>query len=88
MSSDNSKQLTPVVPDPDGPRSLEEVRRLRSNISHLLRAVAGDCTPCRGCGAPIWWIRTKTGRPAPWTADGLNHFADCPAASSFRGVGS
>lgn len=39
---------------------------------------------CQGCGASIWWLVNKNGRWAPYTRDGLNHFADCPRAEAFR----
>ena len=52
-------------------------------IAHLLAQIGSPGT-CRGCGAPIWWVKHKNGKPAPYTAGGLNHFADCPAAASFK----
>jgi hypothetical protein len=39
---------------------------------------------CRGCGAPIAWARTPTGRQAPLEREGINHFASCPEADRFR----
>ena len=44
----------------------------------------GDLGHCRGCKAEVWWIEHRNGRKAPYTAAGLNHFADCPAAASFK----
>jgi len=63
----------------------EQVKRLRENIRRLLDQV-GDRRPCRGatCKAIIWYVRLKTGKVAPYTADALNHFADCPDAAAFK----
>lgn len=54
--------------------------------------------PCKGCGAPVVWIRTERGRSAPCdpiavtviTLGGesvrgyTSHFATCPQAARFR----
>jgi len=60
------------------------IARLRSNIGLLLNQV-GDKGTCRGCGADIWWVVHKSGKKAPYTAEALNHFADCPQANNFKG---
>jgi hypothetical protein len=52
-------------------------------IGLLLNALA-TAAACKGCGAPIWWLRHKNGRLAPYTAAGINHFIDCPNAAEFR----
>jgi len=40
---------------------------------------------CRGCQAEIWWAKhPKTGKPHPYNADGVSHFATCPNAGEFR----
>lgn len=44
----------------------------------------GDVTRCKDCSQTIWFVPTKHSRRAPYTAAGLNHFADCPGAGSFR----
>jgi hypothetical protein len=59
------------------------VDELRLRIVALLH-VMGDARPCRSCGAMITWVATRHGRLAPYTAEGLNHFADCPDAQWFR----
>ena len=56
---------------------------LAANIKRLLDQI-GDKGTCRGCNAEIWWVVHKNGKRAPYTATGLNHFADCPKAQSFR----
>jgi hypothetical protein len=52
-------------------------------IQRLLDQV-GDLGTCKACGAKIWWIKTRRGKRAPYTAEGINHFADCPQAEEFR----
>ena len=52
-------------------------------IAALLKN-AGQLAKCRGCGADIYWVRHANGVRAPYTPEGLNHFADCPAAGTFR----
>ncbi|MCC8049584.1 MAG: hypothetical protein LIP10_02860 [Clostridiales bacterium] len=32
-----------------------------------------DVKTCRSCGAPIVWIRTRTGRPMPCDAKAVNY---------------
>lgn len=53
---------------------------------------------CRGCGQPIYWVKTVIGKTMPVSvapegaaeptaqADGcgVSHFADCPQAPRFR----
>lgn len=60
-----------------------QAKRLRSNIARLLGLI-GDLGKCRGCGTDIYWVRHKSGKKAPYTIEGLNHFADCPAKDKFR----
>lgn len=61
-----------------------ENARLRSNIQLLYKSLGLDQGQCRACGCPIWWVITKNGKRAPFTAEGLNHFADCEGADQFR----
>lgn len=61
----------------------KEVADLRKRIEMLL-AIVGDKGRCRGCGAEIWWVKTRRGKPAPYDTDGLSHFATCPQAKTFR----
>lgn len=39
---------------------------------------------CRSCGAPVLWLESKNGKKSPFNADGVNHFATCPQADSWR----
>lgn len=58
--------------------------QLKVNIGQLLRQV-GDPGTCKGCQAPIFWVTHKRNlKPTPYTPEGLNHFADCPAAARFK----
>src|SRR5688500_6303806 len=43
-------------------------------------------TTCRSCGAPIYWEKTKNGKPMPISvATGETHFADCPQSKKWSG---
>jgi len=61
----------------------ECIAALKKNVTVLLRLI-GEPAQCRGCGAEIYWVVHRNGKRAPYTLLGLNHFADCPAAQSFR----
>lgn len=65
---------------PDEANALEDKAR---NLDALLRQV-GEPGTCRGCAAPIYWVVHLNGKRAPYTPEGLNHFADCPAQAQFR----
>jgi hypothetical protein len=60
--------------------------KLRSNIELLYKTIGASPGTCTGptCTEPVWWVLTKNGKRAPFTADGLNHFADCPDRERFR----
>jgi hypothetical protein len=61
----------------------EEVQQIRENMAKLLVNI-GDPSRCKGCGAPIFFVRHKNGKSVPYTPQGLNHFADCPQAKEFK----
>jgi hypothetical protein len=50
----------------------------------LLDSIGADKSTCKKCGSVIWWVVTKNGKKAPFTAQGVNHFADCPGAEEVR----
>jgi hypothetical protein len=56
-----------------------EVRLLQ-----LLQQVAYEQRPCRFCQVPIFFVRVKTGATIPYTAEGVNHFQDCPHFAKAR----
>jgi hypothetical protein len=60
-----------------------DAEELQKNIAHLLKQI-GEPALCSGCGASVWFVRHLNGKRVPYTAAGLNHFADCPAANLFR----
>lgn len=62
---------------------LAHLDQLRVNVRRLLDVVGGRAQ-CRSCGAEIWFVKTKAGKSAPYTAEALSHFADCPGAQEFR----
>lgn len=55
-------------------------------MQQLLERIATPTT-CRGCPATIYMVRHKNGAIAPYTAAGISHFADCPAANQFSRKG-
>lgn len=59
-------------------------KELLARIEALLHAIATDERPCRRCGAHLAFVRHANGRTAPYTLDGVNHFANCPNATEFR----
>ena len=65
-----------------------EVKQVRvvyeANIARLMKTIGADVGVCRGCNARVYWVTTRNGKKAPFTAAGLSHFADCPAAERFR----
>lgn len=52
-------------------------------IRRLLDLIANRDS-CKACGRTIWWVRMKSGKMNPITADGISHFADCSNAKQFR----
>ena len=65
-------------------REEELVVKLLSNIQHLYKTIGAQSGTCKDCGQPIWWVTTQNDKSAPFTARGLNHFADCCKADRFR----
>jgi len=39
---------------------------------------------CKGCGAQIFWQRTKAGKLTPADPDGTSHWATCPKVAMFK----
>jgi len=58
---------------------------IEERLAKLLSLAAYETRPCKACGAVLYFVRHHaTGKAAPYTADGVNHFIACPAADSFR----
>jgi uncharacterized protein with PIN domain len=57
---------------------------LEQRIESLLTHTAQEIRPCKACGARLAFVRHNNGKLAPYTVDGLNHFINCPQASSFK----
>ena len=59
------------------------LRAAQATTLALLKNI-GDPGQCRACQAEIFWVIHRNGKKAPYTAAGLNHFVDCPAAARFK----
>jgi hypothetical protein len=55
----------------------------RDRVKAFLKVLSHE-TACRSCGKAIYWVVTKNGKRAPYTAEGISHFADCPNAAQHR----
>ena len=53
------------------------------NIVKLLDMITNR-TSCTACGRTIWFVRMKSGKLNPITADGASHYIDCTHAAKFR----
>ena len=57
----------------------ENLLLVSERLVALLKAVAWDVRRCRFCGRMLYFVHiTATGKTVPYTAEGLNHFVDCP----------
>jgi hypothetical protein len=57
---------------------------VEDRIRRLLGLTAEESRTCKACGALLFFVRHSNGKLAPYTADGVNHFVNCPAAERFR----
>jgi hypothetical protein len=57
---------------------------LEERMERLLKLAAYEVRPCKACGQTLYFVKHNTGKAAPYTADGLNHFIACESADSFR----
>jgi hypothetical protein len=64
-------------------RLTHEIDKLKEDVLLLLKLV-GAPAYCKGCAAPIFWVRHLGGKSAPYDPDGINHFRTCPKANDFR----
>jgi hypothetical protein len=57
---------------------MSDIEALAERIKALLENVCYDKRPCKACGKSIYFTRTRAGRIAPYTEEGISHFLDCP----------
>lgn len=57
---------------------------LKTNILILYNNLGAAKGECKKCKAIIYFVTHKNGKQAPYTLEGSNHFADCPAAKDFK----
>lgn len=57
---------------------------IEERLAKLLSLAAYEIRPCKACGATLYFVKHCTGKSAPYTADGINHFINCESADSFR----
>jgi len=57
--------------------------KIAKNMAHLLNQV-GTPGVCTGCGTQIIWVIHRNAKKVPYTAQGFNHFINCPRAKRFR----
>jgi hypothetical protein len=53
-------------------------------LERLLCLAACEIRDCKACGTRLYFVMHNTGKKAPYTIDGVNHFSNCPGADSFR----
>lgn len=53
-------------------------------VVNLFKVIGATPADCKMCGRAIWFVTTRQGKQAPYTAAGISHFADCPHAKEFR----
>lgn len=63
---------------------MAELPPIEKRMSALLQHVAEEVRPCKACGTQLAFVRHRNGKIAPYTLDGVNHFATCPKAEQFR----
>jgi hypothetical protein len=60
------------------------IQALELRAATLVKLI-GEPGACRGCGAEIFWLTAfKSGKPIPYDANGVTHFASCSKAHEFR----
>jgi uncharacterized protein with PIN domain len=73
--------MTTTQYDPDIPAP---TNTLAERVRDLLSRVALEVRPCRACGMKLYFVTHTNGKVAPYTADAVNHFINCPKASQFK----
>lgn len=70
-------------PKPNSPSDLGFDRPERKAVTFAIPPGTPERS-CASCGAPMFWLKTKTGRSMPVNPDGTSHFASCPQATQWR----
>lgn len=68
----------------EGRRTVTTLPPLEDRVLDLLKRVSTDIRPCRACGTMLYFVGHANGKIAPYTADAVNHFINCPEAARFR----
>ena len=63
---------------------MPEAPTIEKRMASLLQNVAEEIRPCKACGVQLAFVRHRNSKLAPYTLDGVNHFATCPKADQFR----
>lgn len=74
------------TPDADDSRGLVNSYMTWLDRVRALLKIVGDESTCRSCSRTIYWVKTRNGKRAPYTDQGISHFADCPNAAKHRGA--
>jgi hypothetical protein len=58
---------------------------IEERMRSLVELAAKEIRPCRACSAMLYFIfHPKTGKVAPYTIDGVNHWITCPRREELR----
>jgi hypothetical protein len=64
-----------------------DIPAIEKRMETLLNLIAEEIRPCKACGVQLAFVRHRNGKLGPYTADGVNHFINCPKAGEFRAKG-
>lgn len=97
LASEQVDRLLEPVAEERRPRALQVFGEIfvagwDMAVARVIRrtlAIIGEEGVCDSCRAKIWFITNpKTGKKAPYSANGVNHFVDCPHADQHRKANS
>ena len=74
---------TILLPAKDVLRLIESEGEWRRRALSLVGHVGSGGT-CRGCDAPILWVKHANGKTSPYDRDAESHWATCPKAAQFK----
>lgn len=67
-----------------GTHDAEACVKAQSEAMKRLLDLIGTPAKCRGCEAPIYWLKHLNGKSVPYESSGLNHFISCPESARFK----